>query len=129
MIFHSRMVIMMNYFSEARRYLSSSNCLRRKYSCVIVNPVGHMISVGFNHSKIPCQVCARKNIPHNTGDYGECHSIHAEQMALLTAGMSSNLNSLKGCKLYLVCDSDEHPEPCPICARMMEFCGVYLVKE
>lgn len=108
-------------YAEARALFPQSNCLRRQYACVIVKN-GVTISVGWNNAPTPCKVCAREQCEHNTGDYAECRSVHAEQMALIDAVG----DELKGAVLYLVCNQDDNPEPCPICRRMMEFAGVEL---
>lgn len=114
----------MTPYAEARRLLPQSNCLRRQYACVIVKD-GRTISVGWNESPTPCTACAREGLHHNSGDYAECHSVHAEMMALLEA----SLDELEGAKLYLVCNQDPDPEPCPICRRLMDFCGVELARD
>ena len=115
----------LNYWQEARKYLYKSNCLRRKYATIIVSKDGWVIGAGVNKAKIPCTTCARENIEHNTGDYSECHSVHAEQAAMLQAGK----DKLKGSTLYLVCSEDDNPTPCPICQRLMDYCGVELRRE
>lgn len=113
-----------NYWAKAEKYLDHSNCLKRKYGCVIVKD-GVVISSGFNKSRVPCTSCAREGTPHNTGTYEECHAIHAEQMALLKAP----LRDLQGAKLYLVCNEDDSPTPCPTCQKLMDYCGVTLAVE
>lgn len=119
----------MNYFDEAREYLPSSNCLRRHYACVLVNREGHIVSVGYNNSRIECKTCARENIPHNAGNYAECPAIHAEVMALMGPGLDHSINALQGYKLYLVCDKDDNPTPCPHCQKLLDWAGVEVVKE
>lgn len=109
----------MSYFDCARALLPISNCLKRKYSAVIVKD-GEVIGSGVNSSIVECASCARELIKSNTGDYGECHSIHGEQEALL----NSDRDKLHGSTLYLVCDKDKNPKPCPICQRMLDYCGV-----
>lgn len=111
----------MNYHDEARKLLKNSNCLRRKYAAIIVKR-GEVISVGWNESAIGCIICSREGLGHNVGDYSECHSIHAEWMALLGV----DLGELQGSTLYLVCDQDNSPKPCPICQRLMVYTGVEL---
>jgi len=111
-----------NYFDEARKLLPNSNCLRRRYAAVIVSPLGEPLSAGWNEAPIACTTCSRDGVEHNSGDYSECRSIHAEQMALLGV----DLGQLQGSVLYLVCDKDDKPEPCPICKRLMAYCGVEL---
>jgi len=110
---------MTNYHDVARNLLCLSNCLRRKYACVIVRD-DVIISTGYNKSLKGCTVCARENIEHSKGDYSECGSVHAEQMALIRA----NGDLVYGATLYLVCDQDEDPKPCSICKRMIDLCGI-----
>jgi len=86
---------------------------------------GIRLSVGWNESAIACTTCSREGREHNSGDYAECHSVHAEMMALIEA----NGEHLRGAKLYLVCDREVTPLPCPICRRMMAACGVELEEE
>lgn len=112
------------YVEQAKLLLGYSNCLRRKYACVIVKDK-RIISDGFNYSIQGCKKCKREGKDHNSGDYAECGSIHAEQMALIRSG---GRDEMMGARMYLVCDKDEHPEPCPICKRMLEYAGVEVVK-
>jgi len=114
---------LMNYWDCARTVLPLSNCLKRHYACVIVSG-GMIIATGYNKSLEGCTTCAREGITHNVGDYAECRSVHAEQMALLT-----RIEAYQEAELYLVCDKDPDPTPCPICKRMMDFCGVRLRRE
>ena len=114
-----------NYWNIARLLLPLSNCLKRRYACVIVKD-GNVIATGYNVSPNDCVTCARDSIPHNTGDYAECPSIHAEQIALLHAD-NSELNN--ECEMYLVCDKDPDPQPCPTCRKLLDWCGVKLMRE
>jgi len=86
---------------------------------------GHIVSRGWNESPTACTVCAREGIESNTGDYAECKSVHAEQMGLITA----RENGLAGGELYLVCDKEPDPAPCPTCQKMLDWSGVKQVKE
>ena len=76
---------------------------------------------------------------HNTGDYSDCHSVHAEQNAMLSAARKDMI----GATMYLAGEerkwSDvnqsyfdwkciEQAEPCPICARMILNAGIKNVK-
>ena len=61
-------------------------------------------------------MCAREGIESNTGDYAECPSVHAEAMALIHADNWS----LNGGELYLVCDKEPNPAPCPTCQKMLK---------
>ena len=111
----------MNYKYVATKLLPLSNCLRRHYACVIIKD-NKIIGTGYNHSLTGCTTCHREGLEHNVGDYAECQSIHAEQMALL----NSDNSDLRGSTLYLVSDKDNNPKPCPICQRMMDWAGVKL---
>lgn len=114
----------MNFWDEARTLLPKSNCLKRHYACVIVSG-GRIIATGYNTSLTGCTTCAREGIEHNTGDYAECKSIHAEQMGLINADRTL----LKGAELYLVCAEDVNPSPCGNCQRMLDWIGVRVMRE
>ena len=137
-----------NFWDEARLYFGRSNCLKRRYAAVIVNQDGLAVGVGVNKAVAvridsgiaspglavgagvnkaaePCKTCAREGVESNTGDYATCSSVHAEQFAMLQAGKLQ----LYGATLYLVCDKDTDPTPCPICQRMLDVCGVTLKRE
>lgn len=113
-----------NYWDIARLLLPHSNCLKRHYACVIVKD-GNIIATGYNASLNGCTTCAREDIEHNVGDYAECRSVHAEQLALIHAD-NWELNESE---LYLVCDKDVDPTPCPTCQKMLTWCGVTLNRE
>jgi len=120
------------YLLIARDVATRSTCLRRRYGAVIVNK-GRIVSTGYNGSprgEINCcdrGVCPRmdKNIPHNTGDYSDCCSVHAEQNAIIHA----SFEDMQGATLYL---SGLNPDdtiiagiaPCPICSRMISNAGI-----
>jgi dCMP deaminase len=112
----------MSWWDIARSNIEDSNCLRRKYSAIIVDKFDNLLSVGWNESPKQCETCSREGIEHNTGSYAECPSVHAEQMALL----GIDLGKLHGATLYLVCDKEDKPEPCPTCQKLMDWCGVKL---
>lgn len=125
------------YINIAKVVSQRSTCLKRKYGCVIVNN-DEIIATGYNGSvrgkENCCDVgkCKRMNIPSNSGLYDECHSIHAEQNALISASRRDMI----GAKLYLYGEESveafsfkefvkiENPEPCPICKRMIQNSGI-----
>ena len=113
----------LNFWDEARRGLKYSNCLKRKYACVIVRG-GVIISKGWNESLTECVTCTRIDTEHNAGSYAECPSIHAEQKAMIECQ-----RRLQGAELYLVCDESIDPTPCPGCQKLMDFYGVKQVRE
>ena len=63
------------------------------------------------------------NVAHNSGDYGTCSSVHAEQNAMLSAARRDMI----GGTLYLVGRDNGNwfaAEPCPICNRMIQNSGI-----
>lgn len=117
-----------------------STCLKRHYGCVIVKN-DEIIATGYNGSprgeENCCDLgeCKRLNVPHNSGDYSDCHSVHAEQNAMLSASR----NEMIGATMYLAgeekvdfsqsCWFDiEDAAPCPICERMIKNAGIISVK-
>lgn len=132
------------YLNIALAVSKRSTCLKRHYGAVIINN-DEIIATGYNGSpRNTCNCCdtgecARLSLPSNTGDYAQCHSVHAEQNALLSASR----NELNGAVMYLAgeeFDKDiyekEHRyvykkiddcSPCPVCQRMIENAGIKLV--
>ena len=129
------------YVGIARAVSERSTCLKRHYGCVIVNN-DEIIATGYNGNPRGlmncCDLgyCNRLNKPHNSGDYSDCHSVHAEQNAMLSAARRDMI----GATMYLYCEeveiSDnyerhiliESPTPCPICERMIINAGIkYIV--
>lgn len=121
------------YLQIARDVASRSTCLRRNYGAVIVNH-DHIVSTGYNgapRGEVNCcdrGTCPRndKNMAHNTGDYSECCSVHAEQNAIIHA----DFDAMDGATLYLVGvdpatgEDIKDVSPCPICLRMIKNAGI-----
>lgn len=116
------------YLGIARAVSRRSSCLRRQYGCVIVNH-REIISTGYNggcRGEINCcdtGICKRTEAAHNRGDYSECHSVHAEQNAMLSASRKDMI----GATLYLYGSENDVTidcEPCPICSRMIKNAGI-----
>ena len=129
------------YLNIALAVSKRSTCLKRHYGCVIVNN-DEIIATGYNGSPrgelncCECGKCKRINKPHNTGDYSDGHSVHAEQNAMLSASRKDMI----GATMYLVGEEDDCPweglpywvevkdaSPCPICARMIKNAGIETV--
>ena len=73
--------------------------------------------------------CPRLNAEHNSGNYGDCAAVHAEQNAMLSASR----NRMIGATLYLAGKEYEEGKgfvemaectPCPICERMIRNAGI-----
>lgn len=129
------------YLDIAYAVCKRSNCLKRHYGAVIVKD-DEIIATGYNGSPRGavncCDVgkCNRLNTPSNSGDYSQCHSVHAEQNAILSASRDKMI----GATLYLAGEEldkeyfDETGEykynrmgnctPCPICGRMIDNSGI-----
>ena len=123
------------YLNIAREASKRSTCLRRNYGCVIVKN-DEIIATGYNGSargENNCcdiyETCPRASQAHNSGNYGDCPAVHAEQNAMLSAPREK----LMGATIYLA--GYEHTEngeivpmmecePCPICARMIKNAGI-----
>ena len=116
------------YLNIAKAVSKRSSCLKRQYGCVIVNN-REIIATGYNGSprgKVNCcdrGYCKRLDVPHNSGQYDECDSVHAEQNALISASRRDMI----GATLYLYGEEKGHEidsEPCPICTRMIQNAGI-----
>ena len=131
------------YLKIAKAVSSRSTCLKRQYGCVIVNN-DEIIATGYNGSprgEINCcdiGFCKRMDEPNNSGKYDECHSVHAEQNAMISASRKDMI----GATLYLYGQEDRmerltdsspfeqitemeiDAEPCPICKRMLKNAGI-----
>lgn len=137
------------YLNIAKAVAQRSTCLKRRYGCVIVKD-DEIISTGYNGSPrgftncCDTNKCDRMDKPHNSGDYSDCCSVHAEQNAIISASRSEMLGAtmyLTGeDRLSVVTDGDEESlktkyawkeiercTPCPICARMILNCGLRVV--
>lgn len=128
------------YLGIALAVSKRSPCLRRRYGCIIVKN-DEIIATGYNGSPrgesncCDCyEECPRKDKPHNSGDYSDCTSVHAEQNAMLSAARKDMI----GATMYLVGEEDvctwydvqkkwevvKNVEPCPICERMIKNAGI-----
>lgn len=132
------------YLEIAKTVSKRSTCLKRHYGAVIVNN-DEIIATGYNGNPRGLQnccdrgVCNRLDKPHNSGDYSDCFSVHAEQNAMLSAARRDMI----GATLYLVGEEEIASEycggtiftsyfkelrrgvsPCPICSRMILNSGI-----
>ena len=116
------------YLDIAKAVCARSTCLKRKYGCVIVNN-DEIIATGYNGNPRGmtncCDIgkCMRIDKPHNSGDYSDCHSVHAEQNAML----STSRRDMIGATMYLYGEENGvqvNAVPCPICTRMIANSGI-----
>lgn len=118
------------YLDIARTVSRRSTCLRRQYGAVIVNH-DEIIATGYNGATrgdkdcLYNGICWREenDIPHGAM-YEMCISVHAEQNAIISAARSEMI----GGTLYLAGFENGMeivgPEPCVICARMIQNAGI-----
>lgn len=129
------------YLGIALAVSKRSTCLKRHYGCVIVKN-DEIIATGYNgapRGETNCcdiGLCQRLDKPHNSGDYSDCHSVHAEQNAMLSASRKEMI----GATMYLAGEElltsgwydnyhkVEDATPCPICERMIKNVGIISVK-
>lgn len=124
------------YLGIARAVSKRSTCLRRRYGCVIVKN-DEIISTGYNGSPRGenncCDIyitCPMANEKHNSGDYSNCNSVHAEQNAMLSASRKDMIGSviyLYGEELNEINHTWQEIndcKPCPICGRMIQNAGI-----
>ena len=136
------------YLNVAKAVATRSTCLKRRYGAVIVKN-GEIIATGYNGAprgeENCCDrgECLRLSKPSNSGDYSDCHSVHAEQNALISASRQQMIDAIMflwGEESYeekLVgpdgkpqsakerkWDEIKAPRPCPICARMIKNAGI-----
>lgn len=133
------------YIGIALAVSKRSTCLKRHYGCVIVKN-DEIIATGYNgnpRGQLNCcdrGFCTRLNVPHNSGDYSHCFSVHAEQNAMLSAQrkdmigatmylageeykLDVNASAIAGEDIYSYIKVDE-VEPCPVCSRMIKNAGI-----
>lgn len=118
------------YLGIARAVAKRSTCLRRQYGAVIVNN-DEIIATGYNGAPRGDEDCLyngicwreENDIPHGAM-YEMCISVHAEQNAIISAARSEMIGSI----LYLAGFENGReivgPEPCVICARMIQNAGI-----
>ena len=117
------------YLNIAKEVSRRSTCLKRQYGAVIVKN-REIISTGYNGSprgiKNCCDInfCPRLDAPHNSGDYGNCQSVHAEQNAIISAARKDMIDS----DLYLFGREGEvdiyNILPCPVCMKIIINAGI-----
>lgn len=98
-----------SYFMNiAQAVASGSKCKRRQVGAVVVNPLGQIMSTGYNGTPRgtdnTCEDCQGQTLPT---------VLHAELNALLFAR-----ESLQGCTMYVTCS------PCAHCAAVIAQKGI-----
>lgn len=121
------------YINIAKAVSKRSTCLKRHYGAIIVNN-DEIVSSGYNGSPRGMDnccdkgICSRLDKPHNSGDYSDCFSVHAEQNAIISASRREMI----GATLYLYGEEIKDNKiseisnciPCPICSRMIKNAGI-----
>ncbi len=100
------------FMQLAQLIATKSSCLRRQCGAVIVRD-NKVISLGYNgvpRGMAHCVECARDKEKKTSGkDYSSCPAVHAEQNAIIFAG----LNKTKGSIMYVT------SMPCELCCRFL----------
>jgi len=104
---------------------ASATCLRRKFAAIIVDPeLNVVISTGYNGSPRETEDCFKRgycfrnkfNIPSGS-NYEKCASIHAEQNAIIHAGLRA-----KDCVIYISgVDANDNLTDCTPCFMCLKF--------
>lgn len=123
------------YYNIAKEVSRRSTCLKRHYGAVIVNN-DEIISTGYNGSpRGEENCCDRGNCPrlavaHNSGNYSDCCSVHAEQNAIISASRRDMIGATLYLYGYDVVNNTEvdNPTACPICSRMLKNAGIIAIK-
>ena len=121
------------YLQMAKTTSLRSTCLRRCYGCVIINN-DEVVATGYNGSprgETNCSdtgICERQCEEHNSGNYGNCKAVHAEQNAMISASRVDMLGAtmyLAGIEYINGIPKDVIDcEPCPVCMRMIKNSGI-----
>lgn len=125
------------YLDIALTVSKRSNCLKRHYGVVIVKD-DVIVATGYNGSPRGYEnccdsgICNRMEVPHNSGNYSDCPSVHAEQNALIQCSQEN----LKGATMYISGEEEldyfkmgeiKDAIPCPVCSRMIANSGIKTV--
>lgn len=117
------------FLNIAKEVSKRSTCLKRQYGAVIVDKNKNIVSTGYNGSprgQINCcdrGTCERLHVPHNSDQYLNCHSVHAEMNAIIFASKADMLDGT----LYLYGRDNEKTidaEMCSICRRLAMNAGI-----
>jgi dCMP deaminase len=110
------------YFHTIAKVVAArADCRRAQHGAVIIDKHHRIISTGYNGTppgdKRSCDAgdCPRafSNVPHNSGGYEDCISLHAEQNAIANA-----TRDMRGGTIYITGD------PCPMCAKLCLAAGL-----
>jgi dCMP deaminase len=95
---------------------SRSTCIRRAVGAIVVDSKGRLVSIGYNGVPSSMLHCIDHPCPgagDNPGDNTKCQAIHAEQNALIRAGISPGLSSIY-----------TSTTPCFNCAKLIISSGI-----
>lgn len=122
------------YLKIASQLTKFSRCKRRKYAALLVQN-DELISGGYTYINEDAKClnnCPREinHIEHNSGNYTDCESKHAEIAALINASPNDLYNKNKGDVVLYLYGYDkngnvlEDAEPCPTCKKYLKFAGI-----
>jgi dCMP deaminase len=113
------------YFLDIARAVSlRADCRRAQHGAVVVDGNHRIISTGYNGppagdprscfaGDCPRGLKTSDEIAHATGDYADCHAIHAEANAIAYA-----TSDMRGGTIYIT------GKPCPMCEKLCLAAGL-----
>lgn len=103
----------------------AADCRRRRVAAIVVRGEEDIVGAGYNRipGELSCEMgaCPRgrlsyEELPHLQGGYGNCLSIHAEEMAIFEAGEAAS-----GATIHVTA------QPCPDCDRIIREANIRAV--
>lgn len=112
------------FLAIARAVAARADCRRAHHGAVIVDQHRRIVATGYNGSapggpsclmgSCPRGLLSDEEVAHNSGDYTNCISLHAEQNAIAFANHSDTVGST----IYIT------GEPCGMCAKLIVAAGI-----
>lgn len=115
------------FLGVAQAVAARADCQKARFGAVIVDQDHRIVSTGYNGSPPgDPRSCLDGDCPRatsgaqpNTGSYGDCISLHAEQNAIVYADWKRT----QGATIYLW-GTREDNSPCPMCAKLIVAAGI-----
>lgn len=116
------------YFTAGAEWTATrADCRRRQHGALIVSPLHRIVGTGYNGAPAGAPGCLAGHCPRGLLSYeevasmtsyddgpGRCISVHAEQNAIMYAGVERCQNAT----IYIT------GEPCPTCRRLIAGSGI-----
>jgi dCMP deaminase len=117
------------FLAIAQAVALRADCSRARFGCVIVDLTRRIVSTGYNGAPAQSPLsCLNGDCPRasttaapNSGSYGDCIALHAEQNAIAYADQRA-----LGGRLYIWGTRTDN-SPCPMCAKLVTAAGISMV--